>query len=144
MNIILFDKSEIQNSRVVLKDRRSKHIIKVLGSSQGDIVRTGIINGPTGTSRITRITKCSVELCTDHSGPLPEVPPTDLILALPRPIMLKRIFSQAATLGVGRIFLINANRVEKVSFQPPFSRTTTFTSICCTDWNRRLTRGFRK
>ncbi|MCB2181122.1 MAG: 16S rRNA (uracil(1498)-N(3))-methyltransferase [Desulfobulbaceae bacterium] len=126
MNIILFDKSEIQNNRVVLKDRRSKHIIKVLGSSQGDIVRTGIINGPTGTSKIISISKDSVELCTDHSGPLPEVPPTDLILALPRPIMLKRIFSQAATLGVGRIFLINANRVEKSFFSASLLQENNF------------------
>jgi RsmE family RNA methyltransferase len=43
-------------------------------------------------------------------------PTVDLILGLVRPIMLKKILSQAASLGVGRIFLINANRVEKSFF----------------------------
>ena len=116
MNIILLDPSEIQNNRVILKDRRGEHIRKVLNGARGDILRTGIINGPMGTSTILNITSEEVELETNHTGNTPERPATDLILALPRPIMLKRIFSQAATLGVGRIFLINANRVEKSFF----------------------------
>ncbi|OKY75466.1 MAG: 16S rRNA (uracil(1498)-N(3))-methyltransferase [Desulfobulbaceae bacterium DB1] len=116
MNIILLDQSEIRNNRAVLRDRRSEHIRKVLGSMVGDTLRTGIINGPTGTSTIVAVNNETVELATDHSGPQPERPLTDLILALPRPIMLKRVLSQAATLGVGRILLINANRVEKSFF----------------------------
>ncbi len=116
MNIILLAQSEIKGNTAVLHDRRSEHIFKVLEARVGDTLRTGIINGPTGTSTITAITDETVELTTDHSGPQPEKPLTDLILALPRPIMLKRVLSQAATLGVGRIFLINANRVEKSFF----------------------------
>jgi 16S rRNA (uracil1498-N3)-methyltransferase len=57
-----------------------------------------------------------VQLETNHNGPAPDRPETDLILALPRPIMLKRIFSQAATFGVRKIYLINASRVEKSFF----------------------------
>ena len=37
----------------------------------------------------------------------------DLILALPRPIMLKRIFSQGSSLGIKNFHIINATRVEK-------------------------------
>jgi len=47
----------------------------------------------------------------------PEQPVIDLILGLMRPIMLKRLLAQVASLGVGRIFLINANRVEKSFFE---------------------------
>jgi len=43
-------------------------------------------------------------------------PAVDLIIGLVRPVMLKRLLAQATSLGVGRIFLINANRVEKSFF----------------------------
>ena len=116
MNIILLDPAELTDNRVILRDRRADHIRSVLGAACGDTLRIGIINGPMGTSRVVSITADAVELETSHTGPAPPRPDTDLILALPRPIMLKRIFSQAATLGVGRIFLINASRVEKSFF----------------------------
>lgn len=116
MNIILIDPAEVTNNRVTLRDRRSDHISNVLGAACGDTLRTGLINGPMGTSTVVSITAESVELATNHQGPAPDRPAIDLILALPRPIMLKRIFSQAAMFGVRRIFLINASRVEKSFF----------------------------
>lgn len=116
MNIILIDPAEVKNNRVTLRDRRSEHIRNVLGGACGDTLRTGLINGPMGTSTIIGITAEAVQLETNHNGPAPKRPATDLILALPRPIMLKRIFSQAATFGVRKIYLINASRVEKSFF----------------------------
>lgn len=116
MNIILIDPAEVSNQRVILRDRRSEHIRNVLGAAIGATLRTGLINGPMGSSTVISITADAVELATSHHGPPPERPATDLILALPRPIMLKRIFSQAATFGVRRIYLINASRVEKSFF----------------------------
>ncbi|MBI5559522.1 MAG: 16S rRNA (uracil(1498)-N(3))-methyltransferase [Deltaproteobacteria bacterium] len=126
MNIILIDSSEIDNNRVILRDRRGGHIRNVLGAAPGDTLRTGIINGPMGSSRVISISGQSVELETCHNGPPPQRPATDLLLALPRPIMLKRIFSQAATVGVGRIFLINAARVEKSYFSASLLREDNF------------------
>ncbi|MCK9296059.1 MAG: 16S rRNA (uracil(1498)-N(3))-methyltransferase [Desulfobulbaceae bacterium] len=116
MNIILIDPAEVKNNRVTLRDRRSDHIRNVLGAACGDTLRTGLINGPMGTSTVIAIAGDAVELATSHHGPLPDRPAIDLILALPRPIMLKRIFSQAATFGVRKIYLINASRVEKSFF----------------------------
>jgi 16S rRNA (uracil1498-N3)-methyltransferase len=43
----------------------------------------------------------------------------ELILALPRPIMLQRILKQATVLGVRRFHLIRSRRVEKSFFQSP-------------------------
>lgn len=116
MNIILIDRAEVKNNRATLRDRRSDHVRNVLGAVRGDTMRIGLINGPMGTGTITGIRGNAVELATDFSGPSPDSPSTDLLLALPRPIMLKRIFSQAATFGVRRIFLINSARVEKSFF----------------------------
>lgn len=116
MNILLAEPEEIHNNHLCLTDNRAEHIVKVLRSAVGDRVRVGVINGSKGTGTILALKKkypFSVELDISLSAGLSSVPPLDLILALPRPIMLKRIFSQAAALGVGSIHLIHANRVEK-------------------------------
>lgn len=122
MNLLLFESSEIENENIVwLQDRRSEHIINILGCRPGDTVRAGVINGPTGTGKILAIRgkgkKAGVSLRFTAHDYQPEQPVIDLILGLVRPIMLKRLLAQVASLGVGRIFLINANRVEKSFFE---------------------------
>lgn len=116
MNLILLRPEEINNKRVTLTDHRADHIVTVLKSSPGDSLKTGIVNGPVGRSKVLNVSDDSVVLEITVEGDTPPRPQTHLILALPRPIMLKRILSQAAALGVARIFLINANRVEKSFF----------------------------
>ena len=116
MNIILLEKEEIKQGYVVLSDRRAKHIVKVLRSDSGDLVRIGVIDGDVGTGEIVKIQKkfpFIVELIVKLTPQNDSSPAIDLLLALPRPIMLKRILSQVTALGVGKIFIINANRVEK-------------------------------
>jgi RsmE family RNA methyltransferase len=122
MNLILFEPHEINADKTVhLDDRRSRHIINVLGSQPGERLKAGIVNGPIGSAEIISITKdrktAAVILRFSAEEPVPQAPFCDLIVALPRPIMLKRILAQAAELGVRNIFLINANRVEKSFFQ---------------------------
>ena len=116
MNIILIKQREVQGGRVFLTDRRATHLIKVLQVRFGDTVRVGIIDGPKGCGKVTALGAkfpFHVELDVEFTEEMAERPPLDLLLALPRPIMLKRIFSQAAALGVGTIFITNAQRVEK-------------------------------
>ena len=116
MNIILIEEEELQDGRVLLTDHRAKHLIKVLQVQVGDTVRMGIIDGPKGSGRVVALFAkypFQVELEVQLSEELPAKPPIDLLLALPRPIMLRRIFSQAAALGVGTIFITHAQRVEK-------------------------------
>lgn len=117
MNIIIIEQNEITNDVIRLSDRRADHVRDVLHSSPGDTLKIGILNGPTGVGTVESINHQYIQL---RLAQLKETPPArqiDLILALPRPIMLKRILTQAVTLGVDRIYLINANRVEKSFFQ---------------------------
>jgi len=122
MNLLLIDTKEITvDGTVTLGDRRAEHIVRVLGVKPGDRIRAGIIKGPVGTGEIVAVEEgrggyIRVTLRFSAEEEEAEVPAVDLILGLVRPIMLKKILAQAASLGVGRIFLINANRVEKSFF----------------------------
>ncbi len=100
----------------MLTGRRAEHIIKILKSKAGDILKTGIITGPTGTSTVRQIAGTTVELLVGDHKTQPVPPLVDIVLALPRPIMLKRVLAQVATFGTGHLFLINSRRVEKSFF----------------------------
>lgn len=116
MNILLAEQDEIVHQRILLTDHRATHIIKVLRAKVGDRVRIGVINGAKGTGFIEAMHvkhPRSVSLQVELTDTVQSLPPIDLILALARPIMMRRILSQATALGVGRFFLIHANRVEK-------------------------------
>ncbi|HID69661.1 MAG TPA: 16S rRNA (uracil(1498)-N(3))-methyltransferase [Desulfobacterales bacterium] len=116
MNIILFEKDELADSTILLSDHRAKHIVKVLQSLEGDTLRVGMLDGKTGEATVVSVKRkypFVVELYVNlNDQPIPP-PAIDLLLALPRPIMLKRILSQVTALGVEAIYLLNANRVEK-------------------------------
>lgn len=116
MNIILLDNDEITGDHTTLKDHRAEHIVKVLRSSRGDRVTVGIINGKTGYGIIKEIVGrkpylVKLQLALER---YPDIaPPIDILLALPRPIVFKRIISHLTTLGVRRILVVNAAKVEK-------------------------------
>lgn len=117
MNLILIDPQEIKERFVVLTGRRANHIRKTLRSQEGDTIRVGIINALLGTGVVRKIEPGLVLLEVATNTPPPPKTPTSLIIALPRPIMLKRVLAQAASLGLARIYLVNANRVEKSFFK---------------------------
>ena len=119
MNLLLFTADERQDDKVVLSGRRAEHIRSVLRLDQGDQLRVGEVNGLTGTAVINRIDRESVHLSVTLSSPPPQPADIELILALPRPIMLQRILKQATTLGVKRFHLIRTRRVEKSFFHTP-------------------------
>ncbi len=117
MNIILIDPTEVSTTNTVtFTQRRLRHIRKVLRSKVGDSIRLGLLNGLMGNGVIDELNRERAVLTIKVDTLPPAKKAIDLILALPRPIMLKRILAQATSLGVARIFLINANRVEKSFF----------------------------
>jgi RsmE family RNA methyltransferase len=119
MNLLLFKQSECRDNILVLADRRAGHIVNILRLSTGDSMRVGEINGLTGTGTIEKITDSIVTLRVDLQEPPPPIPNVELILALPRPIMLQRILKQATVLGISAMHLIRSRRVEKSFFHSP-------------------------
>ena len=125
MNLILVERDELDAtdrgaSLVRLarapRDTRAAHLLDVLTVTPGQQVRVGIVDGPLGTGIVTAITDTDVALRCEFEGQPPARPRVDLLLALPRPKVLRRLWAQLAALGVDRIILTNAARVERNYF----------------------------
>ena len=119
MNRILFEKDEIVDGIATSGGERAAHVMNVLHGEVGQVLKTGEIGGFIGTGVITGITRppssvSSPEITVACSHDKRSLRPwVDLILAPPRPRVMKRLLPQLATMGVGRIFLVGAKKVEK-------------------------------
>ncbi|MFP3922665.1 16S rRNA (uracil(1498)-N(3))-methyltransferase [Pseudomonas sp. W5-36] len=121
MNLLLLEDADfIAADRVVLRDRRLKHMQEVHRSEVGDSLRVGRVNGLLGSAQLLRLETREAELSVSFEHAPPAKLPLTLILALPRPKMLRRVFQTVATMGVPRVILVNSYRVEKSFWQTPF------------------------
>ena len=120
MNLLLLEDSDfIGSSRAIVSGRRLQHLLQVHKASVGDEIRVGHINGLIGHARLEKLSPSSAELDLHLHQPPPAGLPLTLIIALPRPKMIKRIFQTCATMGVKQLFLINSYKVEKSYWQSP-------------------------
>ena len=114
MNLILLERKELSESgSVALSDARATHLLKVLNVAPGHEVRIGVIDGPRGVGTVETIADGTVTVRCALEGDAPPRPAIDLLLALPRPKVMRRLWAQVAALGVGRIILTNAEKVER-------------------------------
>ncbi|AKX51554.1 16S rRNA (uracil(1498)-N(3))-methyltransferase [Thiopseudomonas alkaliphila] len=121
MNLILLEPSDfIGPHQVRLTDRRWQHIQQVHQAKLGESLRVGLINGLMGLGTVTALDTTGVTLQIALSEPPPTALPLTLVLALPRPKMLKRTLQTIASMGVKRLILVNSYRVEKSFWQSPF------------------------
>ncbi len=117
MNLILLEPREVDPSgTAVLTDRRAHHVLTVLRAVPGQELRVGVIDGPIGRAVMVRHDPGGVTLQCTFDAATPGRPRVDLLLALPRPKVLRRLWAQVAALGVGRVILTNAERVERHYF----------------------------
>ncbi len=120
MNLLLLEPGEISAGGTVrLAGRRAEHLLKVLRVEPGRELRLGIVGGGRGTGRVTSVKGSEVELAAEVDDEPPPPPWIDLIVALPRPAVLHRLLQNAAAMGVGRLDLTAAWRVEKSFFGSP-------------------------
>ncbi len=123
MNLILLEPAEVTDggagspgNRVSLSGARAKHLLNVLSVAPGHQIRVGIIDGPCGVGTVQSVDDSTVELHCTFDQMIPPRPRVDLLLALPRPKVMRRLWAQIAALGVGQIILTNAERVERNYF----------------------------
>lgn len=139
MNLIVLDpKQSLGDGVYALSERQQLHISKVIKASSGDVLRVGLLNGKIGEGvyqspdsqspyyqspgsepkgkRINGTgTIHSLVLTSAPPAPLPMV----LVMALPRPNMLKRTLQNMSAMGVKEIYLIHSAKVEKSYWQSP-------------------------
>lgn len=118
MNLILIsDNDLISPKKARLTGRRFEHITKILKPKLGASLSVGKINGLMGQGKLCALGKESLEI----EFKLTQKPPNPLdiivIMALPRPPMLKRSLQCLASLGIKKIIILNFSRVEKSLWQ---------------------------
>lgn len=120
MNLILLAPGECDSDgQARIDGRRADHILRVLGARPGDRLRAGLVNGPVGHGEVIAVEAGAVRLrCRFDQAPPAKLPLT-VILALPRPKVLRRVLRTAAELGIGELWLINTWKVEKSYWQSP-------------------------
>ena len=121
MNLLLLEDHDFTApERAVLQGRRLQHLLSVQRVEAGDSLRAGRIGGLMGEARILTLEADQVELEVQLHQCAPPKLPITLLLALPRPKMLKRVLQTVSAMGVPRLILLNSYRVEKSFWQTPF------------------------
>lgn len=116
MNCILLP----ENTKSISDPQQITHIKKVLKSQVGDSLTIAEMGGNIGKATITSINDHEV-LLTDIS--LDKKPPAKLdltvVLALPRPKVLRRLIMDMTSLGVNKLIIVNSYRTQKSYWQSP-------------------------
>ncbi|MDX1368601.1 16S rRNA (uracil(1498)-N(3))-methyltransferase [Pseudomonas sp.] len=121
MNLLLLEDGDfVAADRVLLSGRRLKHLHEVHRAAVGDSLRVGRLDGLMGAGQLLRLDAEQAELSIELDQSAPGKLPITLLLALPRPKMLRRILQTISAMGVPRVVLLNSYRVEKSFWQTPF------------------------
>ncbi len=122
MNLILLEHADfLTDNEVRLRagDQRFKHISTILDSQPGETLRVGELNGKIGVGVVADRGDEHIDLhVTLDQSPPPKLPLT-ILLALPRPKMIRRILRTIAETGVQRLILLNTYKVEKSYWSSP-------------------------
>lgn len=116
MNLILLEPDELQSDgTAILLGKRARHVREVLQAAEGEEIRVGVVDGPMGTATVVEDAK-QLRLRCILTGKAPPAPRVDLLLAMPRPKVMNRLWPVLASLGVGRILVSNAWKTERNYF----------------------------
>lgn len=96
------------------------HIDRVLALTVGDTIKIGRLGDKLGSAIIDTLTPNAIELREVHLDiTAPAKLDLTVILALPRPKVLRRLIMDMTALGVANIILINSYRSQKSYWQSP-------------------------
>ena len=117
--ILLFESDFTQAGTATLSDRRFHHIRTIHQPAPGDQLRVGMVNGCIGQGIVSQVTDKQISLEVTLEQAPPVALPLTLLLAMPRPKMLKRTLQTITSMGVKQIYLINSYKVDKSYWSTP-------------------------
>jgi len=117
--ILLLPEDFIDQQHIRLQGRRLEHVQNVHRGRVGQKFSVGLINGNIGRGTVIEVDKESLLMQVNFDQAPPAALPLTLLLALPRPKMLKRVLQTVSAMGVKKIILLNSYRVEKSYWQTP-------------------------
>jgi 16S rRNA (uracil1498-N3)-methyltransferase len=117
--VLLYDSDFTASGTAVLRGRRREHVLAVHRVSVGDALIVGLEGGAVGKGVVGGIEGDCIELAVTFDADPPPPITLSLVLALPRPKVLNRVIAAATSIGIKRIALINAWRVEKSYWRSP-------------------------
>ena len=121
MNCILLPAANFSNQSTHINAKAQiEHVNQVLGAKVGDTLKIGQLEGNLGSAIIADITPEHILLIDVNltTAPPPKLNLT-VVLALPRPKVLRRLIMDMTALGVRDIILINSYRTQKSYWQSP-------------------------
>ena len=121
MNIVLLDPRQATTQTWSITSKRQlEHLQTHVGVQIGDTLKVGIAEGARYLTQVLEVSETAIRVKPLHEELVPKKLPVTLIVALPRPKVLRRLMMDAVTLGVEKIILIHSYRVDKSYWQTPF------------------------
>lgn len=114
MNLLLLEPGQL-----TVHGERARIVQERLRKTPGATLRVGVLGHGQGTARVTHLGGDGAVTLALEALVVEPPPRTDLLLALPRPKGLSRIFQAAASFGVARIIVTGAARVDPAYFASP-------------------------
>jgi RsmE family RNA methyltransferase len=119
VNLVLLHPPDLDGDVATLTGRRGRHIREVHRVAAGDTLTVGLVDGMMGNGTVLMVTDDEVRLRVSLDRAPAAPPGVDLLLAMPRPKTLRKVLAGATAMGVKRVVLVNAARVEKSYFDSP-------------------------
>jgi 16S rRNA (uracil1498-N3)-methyltransferase len=120
LNLLLLDEVDLETGdRARVRGRRARHVVEVLRAAPGDRIAVGLFRSRIGEAEVLSAAPDEVLLALRLTVDPPPPSPVSLVLALPRPKILRKVLQAVASMGVKRVALVGTYRVEKSYFGSP-------------------------
>ena len=121
MNIVLLDPRQTQAALWSITSKRQlEHLQQHVKIQVGDTLKVGIRGGKRYCCEVISVVEQVIQLKALYEENVPKKLPVTLIVAMPRPKVLRRLIMDSVTLGVEKIILLHSYRVDKSYWQSPF------------------------
>ena len=118
MNILILDEGELHEHReLVLSGERARQLLSERELLVGDQIRIGGLNGRLGTAAIRRVSDGEIVVSVGALSEAPALESISIILAIPRPQILRQVLRSCGMFGVERLMLVRSAAAEKSYFQ---------------------------